>query len=193
MLPRAGEPPFARRLTAGHMGHPRTGLHRIRHDPGLLLGGPAPAPPGTGQNLNTPEATLRVVINAEHNDGLKPTASSHTSMVSQNGPRGPRGITYASSTSDMARSLNPPTTSRNAWMTPQQQSRAPSCCCARSLIRVNAARILVLPHFPCWSSLYLRTGSGRDLDSRPWCSARALFFAVLRSRLAPGDPRVAES
>ena len=28
----------------------------------------------------------------------------------------------------------------------------------------------VLPHFPCWSGLYSGAGSGRHLDSRPWCS-----------------------
>jgi hypothetical protein len=80
---------------APHIGYPRTGLQRLRQDPGLLLGGPAPAPPGTGHPPPAPEATLRVVIDVEHNDGSKPSASSQTSMVSQNAPRGPRGIAYA--------------------------------------------------------------------------------------------------
>ena len=59
---------------ACHIGHPHTGPQGFRHDPGLLFGRPAPTPPGAGQNLNAPEAALRVVINVEHNDGSKPSA-----------------------------------------------------------------------------------------------------------------------
>jgi hypothetical protein len=85
---------------ARHIGHPRAGLQRLRHDPGLLLGGPTPPPTGAGQYLNAPETALRVVANVEHNDGSKPPASSQISTVSQNAPRGPRGIAYPSSTPD---------------------------------------------------------------------------------------------
>jgi sigma-54 dependent transcriptional regulator, acetoin dehydrogenase operon transcriptional activator AcoR len=40
--------------------------------------------------------------------------------------------------------------------------------------------------------LYPAAGSGRDLDSCPWCFARALTLAVLRSQCVPGGPRAAD-
>jgi len=73
--------PQTRLPAASHIGHPCTGLKDLRHDPGLLLGGPTPQS-RAGQNLNAPEATLRVVVNVEHNAGSKPSASSQISIVS---------------------------------------------------------------------------------------------------------------
>ena len=65
----------------GHLGHPHTRLEGLGDNSRLLLRGPAPTPPGTCQNLNAPEATLRVVVNVEQNDSSMPSASSHISIV----------------------------------------------------------------------------------------------------------------
>ena len=75
------------------------GTRRLLDDPCLLLRRPASAPPRSRQNLNPPKSALRVVINVEHNDSSKPSASSTSAHLShaQKKGGGPPLTVYASS------------------------------------------------------------------------------------------------
>lgn len=65
---------------ARHLGHDRTRFQRLRHDPSLVVVRPLPPPARPRQNLNPAiPATLRIVINVDHNVSPKLPAPSRPS------------------------------------------------------------------------------------------------------------------
>jgi hypothetical protein len=63
-----------------HLRYARARSQSLCNDPRLVLRGPAAATAGTGQDLNPPKPTLRVILNVKHNDSSKPSASGESTI-----------------------------------------------------------------------------------------------------------------
>jgi hypothetical protein len=75
-----------------HLRHPRPWLQRLRNDACLLLGRPFAPTPRPRQQLNPPKSTLRAVINVEHSDSSKLSASGQISSFTHRVEVGPQSI-----------------------------------------------------------------------------------------------------